>query len=147
MHHIHPAGIGIDRNADFQIADERVVAHEGVLAIAADRVPPAQDDLLQREEVIVRKLKRGLGQQLDAMPRKLPDVLRLAEPGEEPPVGGLGGTVRTGGAQHADAHGEAGEERQDRLARAVRPLLREPQGGDTERAGRRARDEGKGLTQ
>ena len=135
LDHRFPVRPTDQRKARLDRGDERVVAQDGHLAVAAHRVPAAERHLLKWKQRRVRELQIHAAEKLHAEQifTELLDRLRLTQPGEELPVRCVGIRI-DGRAQHVQSHTESRADGQHGIERAVGPFLREAERGHRCRA-------------
>ena len=123
------------RKARLDRGDERVIAQDGHLAVAAHRVPAAERHLLKGKQRRVGELQIHAAEELHAeqILTELFDRLHLTQPGEELPVRCVGVCI-DGRAQHIQSHTKSRADGQHGIERAVGPVLREAERGDRCRA-------------
>ena len=135
LHHRFAVRPTDQRKARLDRSDERVVAQDSHLAVAAHRVAATERHLFERKQRRVGELQIHAAEELHAeqLFAELLNELRLTQPGEEPPVRLVG--VRIGGrAQHVHPHAKSRADGQHRVERAVSPVLREAERGHGRRA-------------
>ena len=130
LHHRFAVRPTEQRKARLDRGDERVVAQDGHLAVAAHRIPAAERHLLKGKQRRVRELQIHAAEELHAeqLFTELLDPLHLAQPGEELAVRRVGVRI-DGRAQHVHPHTKSRADGQYRIERAVGPVLREAERG------------------
>lgn len=123
---IHPESRAKDGNPTLKGEEERIVPDKSIFPVPSYRKSSPHGKLFQREQIAIGKLEVHPAEELDSGGLKPFRPLKLPQPSEELARGNR--TFIRRGIQGINTDAEARSGRQDLTARAVDPILTEPQG-------------------